>query len=133
MFNHYTPVMFTLTLVFEYSITIADKTSHQPILIPRYHSSLTTLSHTHTPITGESIRDSGSFTDSYSQNVPPRSATPESPPQIPRVSFKPMVQLDEEEDTPYMEEVPPSNTVVLSDLYALTTKVSAQLAIWHGC
>ena len=71
---------------------------------------------------GDSIRDSGSFTDSYSQNVPPRSATPESPPQIPRISLKPVVQLDQE-DTPYMEEVPPSNTVVLNDLYALTTKV----------
>ena len=80
------------------------------------------------------MRDSGSFTDSYSQNVPPRSATPDSPPQIPRISFKPMVQVEEEEeDTPYMEEVPPSNTVVLSDLYALTTKVNAQPAIWHGC
>lgn len=67
---------------------------------------------------GESTRDTNSFTDSYSQSLPPRSATPDSPPQIPRVTFKPVVQ-----DIPEMDEMPPTNTVVLSDLYALTTKV----------
>ena len=40
-----------------------------------------------------------------------------------------MIQLDEEKndpemkDVPFMDEMPPSNSVVLSDLYALTTKV----------
>ena len=48
-----------------------------------------------------------------------------------------MIQLDEEKDdpemkdVPFMDEMPPSNSVVLSDLYALTTKVG-HLAICHG-
>ena len=78
------------------------------------------LSHTHT----HTADSSSSFTESYSQDLPPRSATPDSLPQIPQatVTIKPSIPLSGE-DMPDLDELPQANNVVLSDLYALTTKV----------
>lgn len=117
------PLLFNYTAHFWFSLmgqfrfhTCIDDCSHG--YLPHWHIfTYISLFYLHFFV-GESTRDTSSLTDSYSQNLPPRSATPDSPPQIPRVTFKPVVQ-----DVPEMDEIPPPNTVVLSDLYALTTKV----------